>query len=95
MVITQKKPKKMSGEAEMTLKEANIRYNLLNILTEPRNCVKTDVHLYKNGAGRINFWYKRENSANLDIISYYFTTYNNELKVYNEEKVFAIVTLNQ
>lgn len=100
MVITQKKPKKVSGEAEMTLKEANIRYNLLNILTEPKNCAKTDVYLYKNGAGRVNFWCKIENVSenglnlyNYDIISYYFTTNNNELKVYNEEKMVGMLKI--
>lgn len=100
MVISPKKTKKVSGEAEMTLKEANIRYNLLNILTEPKNCTKTDIHLYKNETGRVNFWCRSENVSenglnlyNYDIISYYFTYNNGEIVVYSDEKVVGMVKL--
>lgn len=100
MKITVKKPKKEAEGGEMTLKEAQIRYNLLNILPEPKNCVKTDVIIYKHGAGRINFWHipdkVSENGLNLynyDIKSYYFTHNSAEIVVFDEEKVVRMVKL--
>lgn len=93
MTITKKMPKKVAGDSQMTLKEANIRYNLLNILAEPKNCAKIDVHLYKNEAGRINFWYKNEENSNLNINSYYFTCKNDVLIVYNDVGVVVSVPI--
>ena len=100
MKITVKKPQKEAIGGEMTLKEAQIRYNLLNILPEPKNCVKTDIIIYKHGAGRVNFWHKGENVSenglnlyNYDIKSYYFTYNSVEIVVYDDEKVVKMVKI--
>ena len=100
MKITVKKPKNEAKGGEMTLKEAQIRYNLLNVLPEPKNCIKTDIIIYKHGAGRVNFWYRGEdvsenglNLYNYDILSYYFTYNNAEIVVFDDEKVVRMVKL--
>ena len=88
MLITKKKPR---GDSDMNLLESKIRMTLLDCMAEPRGCVKTDIIIYKHGAGRINFWHSVTNSNNLDIISYYFTYKNDEIVVYDDFKVVKML----
>lgn len=92
MIIT-KSQNKMTEKTNMNKKDSIIRSHLLNILPEPKGWVKTDVIVYKHGAGRVNFWYKIQESVNLDIISYYFTCNDTELVVHTDDKVVKIVKL--
>ena len=92
-MISTKKPPKESRGAAMNRRDSEIRSYLLNVLPEPRGWVKTDIHVYKHGAGRVNFWHTRPDSANLDIVSYYFTYNDNEIVVQTDEKAIKIVKL--
>ena len=77
----------------MTEHEARIRVEVRKATERPSNTVKTDIIIYKHGSGRINYWITREDSANYDIISYYFTYNNAEIKVFDDESCIKIVKL--
>lgn len=88
-MISTATPQKATEKNKMT----EIRSHLLNILPEPKGWVKTDIHMYKHGAGRVNFWHTVAGSANLDIVSYYFTYNSEEIVVQSDEKTIKIVKL--
>ncbi len=88
-MISTKNPPKTTEKSPMK----EIRSLLLNILPEPKGCVKTDVHVYKHGAGRVNFWHTIPDSSNLDIVSYYFTYNSEEIVVQTDEKTIKIVKI--
>lgn len=83
-MVTKTKPPK---EIKMNPLDTKIKKLLLDSLTEPKNCVKVDVILYKHRAGRVNYWHSIENSSNLDIKSYYFTYNETQIDVHTDEKV--------
>ena len=79
--------KNTSKEVFINPQEPKIRKILLDSVKEPRGCIKTDVILYKNKNGRLNYWHKRQDSPNLDIESYYFTYDESKLEVHSDQKV--------
>lgn len=87
---------KKSGNREkmsMTEQEARIRVEVRKATQRPVNTVKTDIIIYKHGAGRLNYWVTREDSANYDIVSYYFTHNMAEIKVFDDESCIKIIKL--
>ena len=80
-------------KTSMTEQEARIRVEVRKATVRPENTVKTDIIIYKHGAGRINYWVTRPNSANYDIISYYFTHETAEIKVFDEKSCIKIIKL--
>ncbi len=85
-----------SGNREktaMTDKEMRIRVEVRKAAPRPLNTVKEDIIIYKHGAGRINYWVTREDSANYDIISYYFTHDMAEIKVFDDQTCMKIIKL--
>jgi len=77
----------------MTDIEARIRVEVRKSTTRPDNTIKTDIIIYKHGAGRINYWITRSDSANYDIISYYFSYDKAEIKVFDENSCIKIIKL--
>lgn len=77
----------------MTEEEARIRVEVRKATTRPDNTVKTDIVIYKHGAGRINYWVTRPDSANYDIVSYYFTHETAEIKVFDDFSCIKIIKL--
>lgn len=67
-----------------------IRVAINKNMTRPDNCVKADIIFYKHPAGRINYWVTRSDSANYDIISYYFSYEVAEIKVFDD---FGVIKL--
>lgn len=88
-MISTKNPPKITEKSPMK----EIRSHLLNILPEPKGWVKTDIYVYKHGAGRVNFWNTTPDSSNLDIVSYYFTYNSEEIVVHTDEKTIKIVKI--
>jgi len=84
------KPEKRE-KITMTDKEARIRVEVRKATTRPSNTIKTDIIIYKHGAGRINYWVTREDSANYDIVSYYFIHDMAEIKVFDEISCIKII----
>ena len=92
-MIATKNPSKEPRGAVMKQRDSELRSNLLNVLSEPKGWVKTDIHIYKHGSGRVNFWHTLPESSNLDIISYYFTYNDHEIVIEADEKAIKIVKL--
>ena len=86
-----KKPEKRETQT-MPDKQLKIRVAINKNITRPDNTVKADIIFYKHPAGRINYWVTRPDSANYDIISYYFSYEVAEIKVFDDFGV--IKTLN-
>lgn len=63
---------------------------LLNI-PEPKDCYKSEVIMYKNNKGRVNYWTKGLKSEDFDIISYYLNIEKDEIKVLDEQGVYKII----
>ena len=80
-------------KTSMTEQEARIRVEVRKATVRPENTVKTDIIIYKHGAGRINYWVTRPNSANYDIVSYYFTHETAEIKVFDDFSCIKIIKL--
>lgn len=84
--ITRPQTKKSEKRETQTMNtgELKIRVAINKNLDRPSNRVKTDIIFYKWKAGRINHWVTRENSANYDIVSYYFTYNDTEISVFDD-----------
>ena len=80
-------------KTSMTDKEARIRVEVRKATVRPENTVKTDILIYKHGAGRINYWVTRTDSANYDIISYYFTYNMAEIKVFDDFSCIKMIKI--
>jgi hypothetical protein len=92
--ITSKVSKPIKRETtNMTEQEARIRVEVRKSTTRPQNTIKTDIIIYKHGAGRINYWITREDSNNYDIVSYYFTYDMAEIKVFDEINCIKFIKL--
>lgn len=93
--LTRPQTKKSANreKTSMTEHEARIRVEVRKATSRPHNTVKTDIILYKHGAGRINYWVTREDSANYDIVSYYFTHDMAEIKVFDDECCIKIIKI--
>lgn len=87
------KKTKQREKLNMTEQEARIRVEVRKATPKPSNTVKTDIIIYKHGAGRINYWITREDSANYDIVSYYFSHDTAEIKVFDDFNCIKIVKL--
>ena len=74
----------------MNKPELKLRVAINKNMIKPSNCVKSDIIFYNWKAGRINYWVTRENSANYDIISYYFTYNDTEISIFDD---FGLVKL--
>ena len=75
----------------MNDKQLKIRVAINKNMTRPDNHVKTDIIFYKHPAGRINHWVTRPDSANYDIISYYFSYEVAEIKVFDDFGVIKVL----
>ena len=93
--ITRPQTKKSGNREKTTMndKEARIRVEVRKATIRPENTVKTDIIIYKHGAGRINYWVTRQDSANYDIVSYYFTHETAEIKVFDDFSCIKIIKL--
>ena len=93
--ITRPQTKKSGNRGKTTMndKEARIRVEVRKATIRPENTVKTDIIIYKHGAGRINYWVTRQDSANYDIVSYYFTHETAEIKVFDDFSCIKIIKL--
>lgn len=80
-------------KSTMTDKETRIRVEVRKAAPRPSNTIKEDIIIYKHGAGRINYWVTRSDSANYDIVSYYFTHQTAEIKVFDEKSCIKIIKL--
>ena len=72
-------------------KQLKIRVAINKNITRPDNTVKADIIFYKHPAGRINYWVTRPDSANYDIISYYFSYEVAEIKVFDDFGVIKVL----
>ena len=70
----------------MTLKDAI----LLNV-SEPKNCFKSEVILYKNNRGRINFHQKTGEISDFSIISYYIVINDNDIEIHDEKGLIKLI----
>ena len=82
-----------SESPKMNREEAKIRVALTRNITKPANTVKTDTIFYKHEAGRVNFWVKLNDSNNYDIVSYYFSYDNLQIKLFDEKDVCKILEI--
>ena len=82
-----------SESPKMTREEAKIRVALTKNITKPANTVKTDTIFYKHEAGRVNFWVKLTDSNNYDIVSYYFSYNNLQIKLFDEKNECKILDI--
>jgi hypothetical protein len=82
-----------SESAKMNREEAKIRVALTKNITKPANTIKTDTIFYKHEAGRINFWVKLNDSNNYDIVSYYFSYNNLQIKLFDEKDECKILEI--
>ena len=87
------KQTRKGDKSNMTEQEARIRVEVRRATPKPDNTVKTDIIIYKHGSGRINYWITRSDSANYDIISYYFTHDMAEIKVFDDFSCIKIIKL--
>ena len=87
------KQTKQREKLNMTDTEARIRVEVRKATSKPDNTLKTDIIIYKHGAGRINYWITKPDSANYDIVSYYFTHDMAEIKVFDDFSCIKIVKL--
>ena len=85
-----KKPEKRETQT-MPDNQLKIRVAINKNMTRPDNCVKAEIIFYKHPAGRINYWITRENSANYDIVSYYFSYETAEIKVFDDFGVIKVL----
>ena len=82
-----------SESPKMNREEAKIRVALTKNIAKPANTVKTDTIFYKHDAGRVNFWVKLPNSNNYDIVSYYFSYNNLQIKLFDEKDECKIIDI--
>ena len=82
-----------SESAKMNREEAKIRVALTKNITKPANTIKTDTIFYKHEAGRVNFWVKLNDSNNYDIVSYYFSYDNLQIKLFDEKDECKILQI--
>ena len=82
-----------SESAKMNREEAKIRVALTKNITKPANTIKTDTIFYKHDAGRVNFWVKLNDSNNYDIVSYYFSYDNLQIKLFDEKDECKILQI--
>ena len=78
-----------SEKPKMNREEAKLRVALTKNLTKPANTVKTDTIFYKHEAGRVNYWVRLEDSY--DIVSYYFSYDNLQIKLFDEKDECKII----
>jgi hypothetical protein len=79
-----------SESPKMNREEAKIRVALTKNITKPAHTIKTDTIFYKHEAGRVNFWVKLNDSNNYDIISYYFSYDNLQIKLFDDYSTVAL-----
>lgn len=93
--VTRPAPKSVveSESPKMNREEAKIRVALTKNITKPANTIKTDTIFYKHSAGRVNFWIRLEDSNNYDIVSYYFSYDNLQIKLFDEKDVCKILDI--
>jgi hypothetical protein len=82
-----------SESPKMNREEAKIRVALTKNIAKPANTVKTDTIFYKHDAGRVNFWVKLPDSNNYDIVSYYFSYNNLQIKLFDEKNECKIIDI--
>ena len=82
-----------SESPKMNREEAKIRVALTKNITKPSNTVKTDTIFYKHEAGRVNYWTRLEDSNNYDIVSYYFSYNNLQIKLFDEKNECKIIDI--
>ena len=82
-----------SESPKMNREEAKIRVALTRNITKPSNTVKTDTIFYKHEAGRVNYWTRLEDSNNYDIVSYYFSYNNLQIKLFDEKNECKIIDI--
>lgn len=82
-----------SESPKMNREEAKIRVALTKNITKPANTIKTDTIFYKHEAGRVNFWVRLEDSNNYDIVSYYFSYNNLQIKLFDEKNECKIIEI--
>jgi hypothetical protein len=78
---------------KMNREEAKIRVALTKNITKPAHTIKTDTIFYKHEAGRVNFWVKLTDSNNYDIVSYYFSYNNLQIKLFDEKDECKIIDI--
>lgn len=77
----------------MNQRELKIRVAINKTIEKPKNHVKTDIICYKWNAGRVNQWVTREDSANYDIISYFFTYNDTEISLFDDQGLVKVAVL--
>jgi len=82
-----------SESPKMNREEAKLRVALTKNITKPANTIKTDTIFYKHEAGRVNYWIKLEDSNNYDIVSYYFSYNNLQIKLFDEKNECKILDI--
>jgi len=95
--ITRPQTKRSETREKLTMNdnELKLRVAINKNMTKPSNTVKTDIIFYKWKAGRLNYWVTRENSANYDIISYYFTYNDTEISLFDDLGLIKVAVFKQ